>query len=376
MKIFDDQKFETAEEYRMYASAHKKAMKDNWMTFLKTGVFVLVSLIVLVFIALAWFAMNDRVNGVSSTISTGMDIPYYIATKVSDEQGVYDFTEEGGNSALSSSLNIKTRKDNTGRFNLNDFFTSFLSLPSIIKGESTVIANDNQEYYKGDSQGISLMVNSDSNVNNKNQGDFMGPGTKGAITFYIIPTSDNLTSVNLTLSLSAYQILPLENSEDKNVGKASLVKENRVVRNLLTGHILIFQNQIQGNYSNRIIPTLEEDGTLSFQFTETGTNWKKNDAIPITIYWNWPRHFENYIYEGLENSIFSSSTVEMNNLLNWVNANKGNIVNTNTTNIGDLQSANKNMSNSDLYTWAQGYNKGDQLIGDTVAYFEWTIQNN
>ena len=55
--------------------------------------------------------------------------------------------------------------------------------------------------------------------------------------------------------------------------------------------------------------------------------------------------------------------------------NKTYIVNTKVVeNINDLANPVENMTNKQFAQWSTGYNKGDQLIGDNIAFFQWVIE--
>ena len=208
------------------------------------------------------------------------------------------------------------------------------------------------------------MVNSTSNVKNTTQNEYVGPGSKGEMTFYIIPTVAGDNQVNITVSLEAYQLSKPDNGEVT----AQLVNNGQLSK-ILCGHILLFQGKdAQGNYVNRIEPALEEDGTIRFTFTKED-NWVINLPIKITLYWIWPYRFENLVYPGQPDSVFQTSGDAQMGFLKWVNQHKDYIAYTNES----LSDAKADMSNSDFAKWSSGYNRGDQLIGDTIAYFVWTI---
>ena len=278
---------------------------------------------------------------------------FYLATKKEDSQGVYD-NNSSTNSKLQEALKHFKRISSE----------TVQELPQFQIGTTTITGSDNIEYIVGDADGISLMVNSTSNVKNTTQNEYVGPGSKGEMTFYIIPTVAGDNQVNITVSLAAYQLSKPDNGEVT----AQLVNNGQLSK-ILCGHILLFQGKdAQGNYVNQIEPALGEDGTIRFTFTKKD-NWVINQPIEITLYWIWPYRFENLVYPGQPDSVFKTSGDVQNGFLDWVNAHKQNIAYTNDS----LNDANADMSNSDFAKWSSGYNRGDQLIGDTIAYFVWTI---
>ena len=343
----------TAEEHMKCAEEHRAAAKAMLSTFLKTGIIMAAALIVILAISIAWFVSNTNVRSTSMSIAANNGQRFYLATKKEDSQGVYD-NNSSTNSKLQEALKHFKRISSE----------TVQELPQFQIGTTTITGSDNIEYIVGDADGISLMVNSTSNVKNTTQNEYVGPGSKGEMTFYIIPTVAGDNQVNITVSLAAYQLSKPDNGEVT----AQLVNNGQLSK-ILCGHILLFQGKdAQGNYVNQIEPALGEDGTIRFTFTKKD-NWVINQPIEITLYWIWPYRFENLVYPGQPDSVFKTSGDVQNGFLDWVNAHKQNIAYTNES----LSDAKADMSNSDFAKWSSGYNRGDQLIGDTIAYFVWTI---
>lgn len=343
----------TAEEHMKCAEEHGAAAKAMLSTFLKTGIIMAAALIVILAISIAWFVSNTNVRSTSMSIAANNGQRFYLATKKEDSQGVYD-NNSSTNSKLQEALKHFKRISSE----------TVQELPQFQIGTTTITGSDNIEYIVGDADGISLMVNSTSNVKNTTQNEYVGPGSKGEMTFYIIPTVAGDNQVNITVSLAAYQLSKPDNGEVT----AQLVNNGQLSK-ILCGHILLFQGKdALGNYVNQIEPALGEDGTIRFTFTKKD-NWVINQPIEITLYWIWPYRFENLVYPGQPDSVFKTSGDVQNGFLDWVNAHKQNIAYTNES----LSDAKADMSNSDFAKWSSGYNRGDQLIGDTIAYFVWTI---
>ena len=348
---------QTAAEYRQSAQEHLNAAKTMFFTFLKTGAIVVPAAIIIVVFAVAWFVSNSNVNGTPTSISVNGEETFYLATKASDHQGIYDNSSGNG---LSSALQYFKRITDNETIN---------GLPDFAVGISTVTASDNNEYIIGNADGISLMVNSTSNVNNIQQNDYVGPGSKGEITFYIIPRISGENTVHFSLSITPYGLSKIDNDV------TSQQLNDTTLTNILSGHILLFEakDTTSGEYSNQIYPEISSDGNVRFSFMSKA-NWENNTPVPITLYWIWPYRFENMIYPGLAESVFQTNTVEQSKLITWINQNKDRIIykKQNET----FVDADMNMSNADFSKWSNGYNRGDQLIGDKVAYFVWTISTD
>lgn len=378
----------TAEEYRKEAEIHQEAARSMMKTFLATGIFLVATIVALVIMGMAWFVANAKVESASASIAASDDYKFYLATLKNDSQGIYDANIPEGTggdvtkSPLAHALNKFFRADNNGRDDdEGNHYTTFLDLPNLSEGVQTFKDQDGIEYVIGNSDGISLRIDSDSNVNNTEEFEHIGPGSYGKFTFYIIPLVDNLDQVNLSVSLQPFTLVRVGDPDGKNAtGRAMHVDKNEnnsVLLNMLQGHILLFTGQDgSGDYSNRIFPTLENDGSIRFEFIkDKTTTWVKDKAEPITIYWIWPKRFENIKYPGQEDSVFKKTCQEHEELLEWVNANREYIVNTkivlDTKSLADPQT---DMTNQEFAQWSVGYNKGDQLIGDNIAFFQWVIE--
>lgn len=360
----------------------KEKANDFWNTFLRTGAIILAALIVLVFLGIAWFVMNNWVKGESAAISALGENRFSLATLIDEpatKQGVYDVSVND-ESALAKALNKFWRADRNGRDDdQGNHYTSFLDLPNLVKGTSTFTDKDGNTYILGDSEGISLQVNSGSNVNNTEEFEHIGPGSRGKVTFYIIPNMNNLGKVNISVSLKVFTLeREGDAAENRATGRAVPIEKNgnEVLMNMLKGHILLFTGMDEnGNYSDREIPEIDDEGRISFQFEKNGENWEKDQPVPITVYWIWPRRFENIKFCGQEDSVFKSECESHSHLLQWMDENRVCVVNTNEiSDTASLKNPSEDMTNADFAQWSTGYNKGDQLIGENVAFFQWMIE--
>ena len=379
---------------RQSVDEHKKSLKSFWKSFLVTGFIMVAAMIALLFGAMAWFVANNRTNAGSAEISANGGYTFSLATLKDDSQGVYDVnSSESTDSPLAKALSKFYRVDRNGRDDKGDPFKTFLDLPNLNVGTSlfkdedgNVYTDDNgKQYILGDSDGISLMVSETSNVNNTKEFEHIGPGSYGQFTFYVIPHVDGFNKVTLSVSIKAFTLVREGQegaAENKNgiTGRAEPVlntENNTVLLNMLQGHILIFTGKdADGNYTGRIEPTLQADGRISFVFEKdaTTTTWVKNQPEPVTIYWIWPKRFENIKYCGQDGSVFKNVCAAHTALLTWINSNRQLIVNTKiVTDYASLENPTVDMSNKGFAKWNMGYNKGDQLIGDNVAFFQWII---
>lgn len=363
-------------------------LKDEEITALykslvHTVVLVMISFFTLVIVSVAWFVSNSKVQSVSNSVSANGDNRFSIATLKSDSQGVYDRNNEfSTDTPLAKALNRFFRVDKNGRDDKEgNYYTSFLDLPNLNVGTTDFKDIKGDIYILGDSETISLRVNDSSNINNAEEFGHVGPGSFGQFTFYIIPHIDSFDGVTVSIALHPYTLVREGDPSEKTAtGKAVHVENNEnneVLLNMLQGHILLFTaKDVNGDYASHVIPDLQDDGSIRFEFhlDSSSKTWVKNQAEPVTVYWMWPKRFENIKYVGLEDSVFKSECEDYKDLMDWVNENRGKVVNTKIVqDIGELKNPTEDMTNKQLAQWSAGYNKGDQLIGDNIAFFRWII---
>lgn len=340
-------------------TSHSEEVIALYKSLTRTVILMMVTAFTLVFVAVAWFVANSSVSGNNAPVYANGSSRYYLATKASDTsdiQGVYD------NSNTSTKL-----KDALVHFMRIDENVEVEGLPEFNPGS---IDSKFSDYILGNNESISLRVNSDNNVNNTTDNDYIGPGSRGQITFYIIPLVSGTNTANFTITITPYELV------NSGMGMAAKKVTDKTLNSLINGHILLFQNVDDGYYSNQIYPTISNE-SISFQYTSV-SEWTENVPIPITLQWVWPYRFENILYAGQQGSIFEMDPSESGNYktyLNWIDNTKNMFV-YNGNNNGDYSKPDPNMSNSEFSKWSNGYNRADQYIGDRAAYFVWTISSD
>lgn len=340
----------------------KKETKELYSSLIRSLFLCFVALFAIVTATVAWFVNNSNVSGGGANVTATDGISFLLATKQEDKQGLYD-----DNSSFNNLSNIlKEFYRNSG----GNQYSSFENLPILKEGTDTVTIDD-VTYIIGNDDGISLMVNNESNVNNHGDKKLMEPGSSGSFTFYIIPKVSDLDSVKISIYLKLFKII---DSEEPEKGKSQLIEYigNETLFNMFMGHLLMFRGVDEdGNYENRLTPEIIESN-LVFNLTVYCDGLSIDEVIPVSIYWNWPKRLENILYSGAKDSLFKSECKEKDALVMLINNHKNWFVSS-TTEIGDSD-LSQDISNSKFSLWSSGYNKGDQLIGNSVAYFEWVIE--
>lgn len=323
-----------------------------------------VALFAIVTATVAWFVSNDRTIADSSKISANDLIPFYIATlKDNSKQGVFDNNHETVIAALNR-INSK----NSGK---NQQFDSIESLPALSIGDN-IYSSNGQQYIIGNGESISMMVNADSNVNNYDEEGTIGPGSKGHFSFFIIPNEDNLSNVTINIKIDPFK---LKSTGSKTGIAESISGENHDIFNILKGHFLLFMNYSEQGYEDRIMPKLDVYNELVYSFTlPNDSGFIKGVPYEVTLYWIWPKRFEDIKYFATEDHVFNSSTETYLSYMEWINDNRNLMVYKVFGNGNQLTDPRFELTNAQLNQWNTGYNKGDQLIGDTVSYFQWIIE--
>ncbi|MDY2627812.1 MAG: hypothetical protein SOW08_05770 [Lachnospiraceae bacterium] len=247
-----------AEYYRDSDEARSGKIKSAWFIFLKSGVFVLAAFCALLIGGIAWFSSNTRVSGGGMSVRA--------------EQNIIRIACRGER---------QIAEKNT--FNLPD-------------GESIVY--NNIQYYYTDAGEIAMRLEENYSVL---------PGACGSIEFYLIPTCNGSQTVTLYLGLSGYK-------KDASDNAAVQVKDEALTT-LLKGHLLLFKNHEEGFYSGWMYDTAS-DGIFDNSITVTlPENAEAGVPYPYTIYWIWPKRYENMVSHRTDkNDLYAEGSEEFDNL--------------------------------------------------------------
>ena len=180
---------------------------------------------------------------------------------------------------------------------------------------------------------------------------FLMPGAYGSMTFYVRPYYDEPMVMDMQLELAAFGEYYDENNELK-----IREVESTTVRNLLRGHVMFFMSRTGNSHE-----TYKYDGLLtdSGVFTFDTSHWEKStkqgrtDCYEITLYWEWP-----LTYYDIAEEISDALTVRRfpAEVGEYIEAEPGCFF---ATNIGS----------NDIEDLSDGYNDGDQMIGENATFF-------
>lgn len=244
-----------------------------WKEMLKTGAFLVATLIVLVIGTIAWFVSNDRTQATTASVSAQHDL-LRLATKGDRQIAEMDYLRIQVDRAQPDGTILTTEE----------------TLPD---GETHPY--NKETYYYTDGGAIALRLDG-NNVS-------ISPGAHGKVTFYIIPTKEGPIRTTLHLVLAGYE---LYNDNITSVKKARRVKDETLYA-LLSGHILLFENYDPKtrNYSGWLgNPDSQENRIfISIDNAEIGV------PKPVTFYWIWPLR-----YKSMADDLFVKGSEEYKNI--------------------------------------------------------------
>ena len=249
----------------------EKIKKDKKKVVQNT-VFIMAAAFVLIALCIAWFVSNNRVNGILGRISakkSGIEIGS------TGSQGVHD--------------DILQKVERALTYHLPD------------KGSD-------HQHDTSQGESINWLLNSDSNMNNYNEGksftdtgakfrkDYaMEPGTKGKLDFFIKPYEEGDLSLEFSLDIVPYVM----------DGDTPQVVDNKTstAPQFLSGHIVYFLGETQND--DTVTYTWIKDG----RFQITIPKAEKDKEYNYSIYWVWPLNLSTILLN--ENDEFlNGSTIE------------------------------------------------------------------
>ena len=279
-----------AEGYRAVADEHAQALKDFWKRFMVSGLFVVAALVI-IFACLAWFLNNSQVKATGVGVDTA-----------------------GARFAISSDGAQKGVYDSEAGLDVAD----------------------------------SMNVSATSNLVNLSDGEVLGPGSYGQLTFTVTRYADDLEGVQIDISRE------FKGKQGADVSPA--------VQALASGHLLFFESRdANGYYASPIL-----DDKLTIDFSGNTTN-----SVTKTLYWVWPEYIQNFVYIGNANyykNLFAADNDSYKAMQAYINTNKTSFYSISSgQTVPDLSST---MSSVDLSACAVAYNEADDEIGNAVEYYQ------
>ena len=324
----------------------------------KTIIMLILALILFIFATIAWFAVNNDVGTLGMGVTAAGNI--FELSVDSPYTTTPDYT-----SVLADKFGYDTTEHITG-----------------VENVSTKC----------------LMVDETFDIGNRYRG--LRPGSKGYITFNVVPKRAGTYTLKFDLGIVGYHA-EFENdlheikqdtnndyvlyslSDWMNTSISSTERSNCAKAiNYIKGHILLFRNRDDDGYYSGLIPV--DDGfEMTFTFTQADVDNPATGKKPVTVYWIWPNTFGQIILDegnvNLHNEAMFSSSQELvdgvlprNELISYICEHTGYVfetANSNITNSGSVRGFIEGAmgSNPDnLIALSNGYNNADQIIGENT----------
>ena len=172
------------------------------------------------------------------------------------------------------------------------------------------------------------------------------PGSYGHLTFYIKPLSDSALNLSVAVSAVGYA-----DAYDADNNAIVAVADSEAAQTLLQGHLLFFESRTE-NDSVLTYDGLLNDGAMAFS-TEAAEKITDNTSdfygcYEITLYWVWPETYGG-ILDGINRGQYPEALTE------YITNNRACFFATD--------------QDSTIYVeLSDGYNDGDQTIGDNIDY--------
>ena len=257
-----------------------------------SGLFVVAALVIIL-ACLAWFLNNSQVKATGVGVDTAG--ARFAISSEGTQQGVYD--QEAGQ----------------GRLDVAD----------------------------------SMNVSATSNLVNLSDGDTLGPGSSGQLTFTVTRYADDLERVQIKISRE------FRNKQGVDVSDT--------VKALASGHLLFFESRDDRYYESPIL-----DDMLTIDFSGNTTN-----SVTKTLYWVWPEYIQNFVYIGnanYYNNLFAADNDSYKAMQVYINEHQSSFYSiAPDETVPDLSST---MTSAALSACATAYNKADDEIGNAVEYYQ------
>lgn len=284
-----------AEGYRAVADEHAQTLKDFWKRFMVSGLFVVAALVIIL-ACLAWFLNNSQVKATGVGVDTAG--ARFAISSDGAQKGVYD--SEAG------------------------------------QGQVGLGVAD------------SMNVSATSNLMNLSDGEVLGPGSYGQLTFTVTRYADDLEGVQIDISRE------FKGKQGAGVSPA--------VQSLASGHLLFFESRDdKGYYESPIL-----DDKLTIDFSGNTTN-----SVTRTLYWVWPEYIQNFVYIGNANyykNLFAADNDSYKAMQAYINEHQSFFYSIASND--KAPNLSSTMTSAELSACATAFNKADDEIGNAVEYYQ------
>lgn len=343
--------------------------KKDLLKLIKTGLTLLVCIIIAILAAIAWFSMNKE------TGASGMGVQVAAAP--------FELAVEGTNVGALSYKQSGTVQSPT-------YTPSEIYVKTDNGTAAKELANGSLEdgvyYTDGSNPKIKWRLTDDYNDKG------IGPNSQGALAFKVIPNSSGTFDVTFSINIDGYTATQSKNTNGSyDVESISVIDSNssaneKAAVDYLNGHILFFSGR--ENVGTEANPVYEYTGFLDpneFTLSEikgTTVSATEGTAIPVTIYWVWANTFGQMVFSAADNggkTPVAFDTTTRADIREYIVGNPTKIFDdmTEASILSKLATGTNNEytfdaetvgSGSNFADLTLGYNKADQKIGTNVRY--------
>ncbi|MBQ9468203.1 MAG: hypothetical protein IJU52_04265 [Clostridia bacterium] len=312
-------------------------------------VFLFALLLIALFIvfnsSLGWFSQSTEGATATGMLVTVSDTPDY--TLLIERTDEFDAVDPlNGNAARYPGIaGLKSMLDysNTGDPAYNSSYR--YSLTDLSTSDYERLA------YELINENVSGREDSDDNYDYH----FLRPGSCGTLTFYLKPRGSNAVTAEFNLTVCGFNRLYGEITEDNN---AEII-------DLLSGHILFFETRTGNSINTYKYDDLIVDHTFTYTTEgKTPVTLRGETCYKIELYWEWPINYGSIRSNTAANE--NDTTQKYPWVLHEFVKNEPECFFAGVDNVDFTQI--DSLSPEDVEKLIDGYNDGDQEIGDYASF--------
>ncbi len=333
-----------------------KGKKGILIALIKATSMMVLALVVLIFVTIAWFALNREIENGGMGLETAT-LPFYLRVK-----------ENSNDSYFSRYFHF---------FNLAD--------DTYTEGTSEIVGLDTY-YTTEDGEGkIVWRLNADDLDEDTNIYTVgLNPGTSGKLEFEIVPTRTGPLTIDFHFDVRGFTAeyptdeeiynLEYESGDVKSMTEiipfsgSGTETDSQKALSYIGGHLLFFENF--DDDTDRYTGFLgDEDNTFHFSIA----NATEGTAIPVTIYYIWTNTIDQLILETGECGmtdipLVADDSDERNALVGYVNSHKNTLFSSGNLLVPDVTHDSYAGNETLRINFNNYYNAADQIIGVNLDY--------
>ena len=320
---------------------------------IKTFSMMILGFVILIFVTVAWFAMNEDVD------SSGMSVK-----------------------AAGESFYLRV-KENTNTSYVTDY-TELFELADSEYGPGATETSGGYQYYKTDSGNNKIYwrldtddINVDTNIYNVG----LHPGTSGTLSFEVVPNKDGDLNIDFSFGIRGFVATyatraDIESGEYEEGDIKSLTEvilpesgtltDEQKALNFINGHILYFDEY---NDNTEYYSVFMGDENNVYHFSQP--NAVAGTAYPVEINYIWVNTIDQMILKTTDSPedkpLVTDESTERTALIDYIKDNAANIFSGNVD-VSTLDYISYKADSSLKTSMNDQYNGADQVIGVNLQY--------